>query len=237
MVAVIFGTTGGIGQELALQLAKRRPGPVFGVSRSLAPELDGVTPLRADLLSDDDLETVAETVCAAGTPDLVIIATGILWNEQAGIQPEKSYRQQDLDAFQTVFAANTFGPALVAKHFLARMPREGRGVFAALSARVGSISDNRLGGWHAYRASKAALNMLIRNYAIEQRRKNPDFIAVGLHPGTVDTPLSGPFQANVPDGKLFTPAYSANCLLDVIERLRPDQSGQVLDYAGKPVPE
>ena len=201
MVAVVFGTSGGIGGEMARQLAAKRGGPVFGVSRSQAPAIDGVTPLRADLTDEDALAEVAEAIKAEGKPDLVIVSAGLLSNGEA-LQPEKSYKHQSLDAFQKVFAANTFGPALAAKHMLPLMPRDGRAVFAALSARVGSISDNRLGGWHAYRASKAALNMLIRNYAIEQGRRNEDFIAVGLHPGTVDTKLSEPFQGNVPDKKL-----------------------------------
>ncbi|MEO0786332.1 MAG: SDR family NAD(P)-dependent oxidoreductase [Pseudomonadota bacterium] len=235
MVAVVFGTSGGIGGEMARQLAAKRGGPVFGVSRSQAPAIDGVTPLRADLTDEDALAEVAEAIKAEGKPDLVIVSAGLLSNGEA-LQPEKSYKHQSLDAFQKVFAANTFGPALAAKHMLPLMPRDGRAVFAALSARVGSISDNRLGGWHAYRASKAALNMLIRNYAIEQGRRNEDFIAVGLHPGTVDTKLSEPFQGNVPDKKLFTPEYSAKALLGVIDNLTPEQSGNVYDYAGEPVP-
>ncbi|MEL6662146.1 MAG: SDR family NAD(P)-dependent oxidoreductase [Pseudomonadota bacterium] len=235
MVAVVFGTSGGIGGEMARQLAAKRGGPVFGVSRSQAPAIDGVTPLRADLTDEDALAEVAENIKAEGKPDLVIVSAGLLSNGEA-LQPEKSYKHQSLDAFQKVFAANTFGPALAAKHMLPLMPRDGRAVFAALSARVGSISDNRLGGWHAYRASKAALNMLIRNYAIEQGRRNEDFIAVGLHPGTVDTKLSEPFQGNVPDKKLFTPEYSAKALLGVIDNLTPEQSGNVYDYAGEPVP-
>ena len=131
---------------------------------------------------------------------------------------------------------HTVGPALVAKHMLPLMPRKGRAVFAALSARVGSISDNRLGGWHAYRASKAALNMLVRNYAIEQARINNQFIAVTLHPGTVDTGLSQPFQSNVPDAQLFTPDQSAEYLLNVLDGLTPADTGKCFDWAGKQVP-
>jgi NAD(P)-dependent dehydrogenase (short-subunit alcohol dehydrogenase family) len=116
------------------------------------------------------------------------------------------------------------------------MPRSGRAVFTALSARVGSIGDNRLGGWHAYRASKAALNMLLRNYAIEQARLNSDFIVAGLHPGTVDTRLSKPFQGNVPDGQLFTPQNAAAHLLRVIEGLTPADTGKCFDWAGKEIP-
>ena len=116
------------------------------------------------------------------------------------------------------------------------MPRNGRTVFAALSARVGSISDNQIGGWHAYRASKAALNMLIRNFAIEQARRNEDAIIVSLHPGTVDTALSKPFQRGVPDQQLFTAEQSANYLLDVTSALTPADSGKAFDWAGKEIP-
>ena len=140
-----------------------------------------------------------------------------------------------MDAYEAVFGINTFGPGLVAKHFLPKMAREGRTVFAALSARVGSISDNGFGGWHAYRASKAALNMLIRNLAIEQARKNDQSICVGLHPGTVDTRLSAPFQGNVPDKQLFSPEQSAGYLLDVIDGLTASDTGRLFDWQGKEI--
>ena len=117
-------------------------------------------------------------------------------------------------AWQKLFAVNTTGPALVASALLDALPHEGKSVFAALSARVGSVSDNRLGGWHAYRASKAALNQIIRTCSIELARKRRDALIVGLHPGTVETGLSEPFRGNVPDGKLFTPDYSAGCLFE-----------------------
>ncbi|MEL6956804.1 MAG: SDR family NAD(P)-dependent oxidoreductase, partial [Pseudomonadota bacterium] len=117
MVAVVFGTSGGIGGEMARQLAAKRGGPVFGVSRSQAPAIDGVTPLRADLTDEDALAEVAENIKAEGKPDLVIVSAGLLSNGEA-LQPEKSYKHQSLDAFQKVFAANTFGPALAAKHML-----------------------------------------------------------------------------------------------------------------------
>ena len=152
------------------------------------------------------------------------------------LSPERTLRAQSAAAFEAVFHINTVLPALIAKHMIPLMPRKERAVFAALSARVGSISDNRLGGWHAYRASKAALNMLIKNYAIEQTRRAPDFIAVGLHPGTVDTALSSPFQKGVPEGKLFSPAQSAGYLLSVLGQLTPDDTGKVFDWQGTEVP-
>ncbi|MEO0754312.1 MAG: SDR family NAD(P)-dependent oxidoreductase [Pseudomonadota bacterium] len=235
MVSVVFGVSGGIGRALAGVLAARHPGTVLGFSRSEAVPVDGVQMGRCDITDEAQIAAAAETVAAAGHPDLVIVASGILSDGET-LQPEKTLRHQSMEAFERVFRINTFGPALVAKHILPLMPRKERAVFAALSARVGSISDNSLGGWHAYRSSKAALNMLIRNYAIEQRHRSKQFIAVGLHPGTVDTGLSKPFQGNVPDKKLFTPAFSATRLLDVIDGLTPEQSGKCFDYAGIEVP-
>ena len=134
-----------------------------------------------------------------------------------------------------VFHLNTIGPALVAKHFLPVLPRDRRSLFAALSARVGSIGDNRIGGWHSYRASKAALNMLIRNYAIELGRTHSQAVCVALHPGTVDTALSEPFQANLPEGQLTAPGQAARNLLDVLDGLGSEDSGQLFDWAGKRV--
>ena len=119
------------------------------------------------------------------------------------------------------------------KYFSPKLARDRKSVLASLSARVGSIGDNHLGGWYAYRASKAALNMIIRNAAIEIGRTNSNARIIGLHPGTVDTGLSKPFQGHVPDGKLFTPAYATGQMLNVIDNLAPEDTGHVYDYAGK----
>jgi len=135
-----------------------------------------------------------------------------------------------------MFAINTIGPALIGKHCAPLLRKGGKSVFAAISAKVGSITDNRLGGWHSYRASKAALNMMVRNFAIELGRTNPDAIAVTLHPGTVDTPLSRPFQRNVQPEKLFTPAQSAEYLLAVLDKVTPRDSGDLLSWDGNTLP-
>lgn len=234
MTAIVFGSSGGIGRALVTALLERGEySRVFAVSRTGA-DIDGATPLVADITNESSLAKVATEIKSVGPLRLCIVASGVLSNAQ-GLSPEKSWRDVSLDAFETVFRVNTFGPALVAKHMLTLMPRKDRAVFAALSARVGSISDNRLGGWHAYRASKAALNMMIKTIAIEQARRNDQFIAVGLHPGTVDTELSKPFQRNVPDGKLFSPKQSARYLVDVISGLQPKATGRVFDWAGKEI--
>ena len=188
---------------------------------------------RAEVTDEASLAAAAAALPAP--PRLVIVATGVLHGD--GFAPERTLRQVDAGAMAHVLQVNSIGPALAAKHFLPLMPRQGRSLFAALSARVGSIGDNRLGGWMSYRASKAALNQLIRCFAIEMARTHRDAVVVGLHPGTVDTPLSRPFQANVPEGKLFGPDFSAAALLDVLDRLTPQESGGCFDWAGARIPE
>lgn len=234
MRAVIIGASGGIGRAMVDQLATRdEVEQIHALSRSTITFDSGKVLSRSIDLEHED--SIVDAAAAIDAPDLVIVASGLLSNDD-GLKPEKSLRQQDRRAFEKIFAINTIGPALVAKHFIPVMPRRSRAVFAALSARVGSISDNRIGGWHAYRASKAALNMLIRNYAIEQARRNDQFIAIGLHPGTVDTALSKPFQSGVPETQLFTAEQSAGYLLSVIDGLTPDASGKAFDWAGKEIP-
>ena len=233
----MIGASGGIGRALVDALASRADvRDVRALSRTLiASDHPKISPGTLDICNEDSVRDAAGEIAAGEAPDLIIVASGIL-SDGAALQPEKSYRQQDAEAFQRVFAVNTIGPALVAKHLLPLLPRDRRAVFAALSARVGSISDNRLGGWHAYRASKAALNMLIRNYALELARTHKQAVCVGLHPGTVDTALSAPFQSNVAPEKLFSPAQSAGYLLHVLGNLTPEQSGRVFDWAGKAIP-
>jgi NAD(P)-dependent dehydrogenase (short-subunit alcohol dehydrogenase family) len=183
-----------------------------------------------NLLDESSIAAAAASLTAALPPiSLVLVATGLLHSNQNG--PEKSLRELDPDWMIENFRINAVGPALVAKHFLPIMAKQGPICFAALSARVGSISDNRLGGWHSYRASKSALNMLIRNIAIEWQRKNPQSVVVGLHPGTVETALSAPFKGN-PAHERFSPARAAGDMLSVLHGLQPEQSGQIFAYDG-----
>ena len=156
---------------------------------------------------------------------------GVLHNEK--IFPEKSIRSLQPESFEQVFQINTLGPMLVAKHFLPYMNKSKTTAFTALSARIGSISDNGLGGWYSYRASKAALNMMLKCLAIESRTRYPDLIITGLHPGTVNTGLSEPFKKNVPAEKLFSAEQSANHLLAVINNLLIDDSGKILAWDGQ----
>ncbi|MGF7150844.1 NAD(P)-dependent dehydrogenase (short-subunit alcohol dehydrogenase family) [Sphingomonas zeicaulis] len=227
--AIVIGASGGIGAAFETALIDEG---TFDIVHGFARSRGGAQHL--DLLDEPTIAAAAATVAKGPPPTLVIVATGILHDGDHG--PEKALAQLDPAWLAHVHAVNAIGPALVAKHFLPLMPASGRTVFATLSARVGSIGDNRLGGWHGYRASKAALNMLVRNLSIEERRRNDRAIVVALHPGTVDTALSRPFQGNVQAGRLFTPERAALQLLDVIEELKVIDSGKLFDFEGKEVP-
>jgi hypothetical protein len=198
---------------------------VLGLGRRSSPALD--------LTDEASIAAAARHVEALGAEvRLVIDASGILHDD--GLSPEKSWRDLDAAQMARAFAVNAIGPALLMKHFLPLLPRQGRSVFATLSARVGSIGDNRLGGWYSYRASKAALNQFMRTAAIELGRRQPAALCVALHPGTVATPLSAPFVKAGLD--VQTPQQAADRLLDTIERLPPGSSGGFFDHRGNPVP-
>lgn len=230
--AAIFGASGGLGRAFVEQLAADpRSARVYSGARGeVTLDHAKVVPFRFDLTDPASLEAAARTI---GAPDLVIVATGVLHGET--LAPEKSMRALDPAHLSQAFAINAAGPAMIARHILPAMPRNRRTLFAALSARVGSISDNRLGGWHSYRASKAALNMLIRCLAVEQARSHPHSVCVALHPGTVDTDLSKPFQSAVRADQLFTPAQSAGHLLGVLDTLTPAQSGRLFAWDGQEI--
>jgi NAD(P)-dependent dehydrogenase (short-subunit alcohol dehydrogenase family) len=234
--AVVIGATGGLGSAFVAALT-RDPGvaTVLALSRSGGEGSDGKRQRgRIDLLDDDSIAAAATRAKALPTLRLVIVATGFLHG--AGDRPERSFRDLDAPALSRSFAINTIGPAMVLKHFLPLLPRQGKSVFAALSARVGSISDNRLGGWYGYRAAKAGLNQLLRTASIELGRSHPEAIILGLHPGTVATPLSEPFIASYTANPVFTPEDAAGRLLDVIARADAAWTGTVRDWQGLPVP-
>jgi NAD(P)-dependent dehydrogenase (short-subunit alcohol dehydrogenase family) len=221
--AVVIGAGGGIGAALAAALTAQGH-RVLPLGRATAPPLD--------LLDEAAIAAAAAHAAALGPPALVIDASGFLHG--AGFSPEKSWRELDPAHLAHAFALNAIGPALLMKHFLPLLPRTGRPVFATLSARVGSIGDNRLGGWYAYRASKAALNQLVRTASVELRRRAPNAVCVALHPGTVDTPLSAPFaRAGL---EVRPPEEAAADLLRVIAGLTAAESGGFLDHKGLPVP-
>lgn len=231
----VFGASGGLGAAFIEALHdKENVKHIFGFSRSKSGiDLERYSETSVDITDEDSVQKAAEAV--ENDLHLIIIATGMLHNEDQDIEPEKNIRQITADNLHALFDVNTVGPSLVMKHFLPLMPREERSVCAAVSARVGSISDNGIGGWYAYRTSKAALNMMIKTFAIEVGRRYKKAAIIGLHPGTVDTRLSEPFQANVPDKKLFSPAQAAGYLIDVLDKTDTQSTGLIFDWQGEEV--
>lgn len=219
MRALVVGSSGGIGAALVAALAAKGAS-VTGLSR------------RGDGLDVTDEASVAAALGRLeGAFDTILVATGAL--EIGPHRPEKSLRALDPAALAAQFALNATGPALVLKHALRLMPRDRRAVFAALSARVGSIGDNRLGGWYSYRAAKAALNQLIHTAAIEVARTHPQAVLACLHPGTVETKFTEKYVGSHPT---VPPAVAAANLLAVIDGLTPAQTGGFFDWQGKAVP-
>lgn len=240
--ALVFGASGALGGAFVELLARHpRVALVYAAARRTSAlrargfDEARVRPLDFDLEDECRIHGAVAAAAADGPLDLVIVATGVLHDGQR-LQPEKSWRHLTAESLQRAFALNSTGPALIAKHALEVLARDRKAVFAAISARVGSIEDNRLGGWHAYRAAKAALHMLIRCFAIELARRNPTALCLALHPGSVDSRLSRPFQSAVPAGRLFTPEQSARALLEVIDRCSVADSGRAWAWDGKPLP-
>lgn len=242
--AVVIGHSGAIGgavvdtlladDNVAQISAGARRGGVTRMVSDADQRSGKVAQWPIDIGDEASIIAFAKHVAQGPPPRLILLTTGLL--QDAGHQPEKRWQSLDAAALQRSFLVNTIGPALVAKHLLPLLPRSGKAVFAVLSARVGSISDNRLGGWYGYRASKAALNMLVKTLSIELARNRPEALCVSLHPGTVDSALSRPFQANVAPEKLFTPAQSARHLLQVIDSLSADRSGELIGWDGQTIP-
>lgn len=232
--AIVVGATGGVGSALAAALdADPRCGLVARLSRSCPAEVASGLFLPVDLLDENSVARAAETLSARAPFHLIITAVGVLRAE--GLEPEKSLRALAPDALARSYAINAIGPALVIKHFAPLLPKAGPCVLATLSAKVGSIGDNRLGGWYAYRAAKAGLNQLIRTAAIEIARTRPEARILALHPGTVATRLSDGFN---PSHEVFTPDDAARRLLAVMaEAARPGAgSGRFLNWDGTELP-
>jgi len=225
-VAVVVGATGGIGAALVHAIAQS--GQFCEVR-----EFGRTTSQVLDLFSEETIEAAAASIDnSALQPRLIVDATGLLHGD--GLMPEKSMTQLDGAQLAKLFAVNATGPALLMKHFLPLLPKEGKSVFATLSAKVGSIGDNQLGGWYGYRASKAALNQFVRTAAIELKRRKPSAVCVALHPGTVATDLSSPFAKS--GLTLQSPEEAAGRLLTSIEGLSADQSGGFFSYEGEVLP-
>ncbi len=231
---LIIGSSGGIGKAFANFYNKDANNKVIGLSRS---QEDFNTLLYAnhyiDLEKENTIEDAATSVTKHGPFQLIIVASGILHGEN--FAPEKSYKHISAESFKKILNINTIGPALVGKSFIPLLDKHNPSVLAFLSARVGSISDNRLGGWHAYRSSKASLNMLIKNFSLELKRTNKQAKVIGLHPGTVDSKLSKPFQKNVEESKLFSPEFSAEAMARVIDNTKQEDTGSVLAFDGSTI--
>lgn len=229
----IIGASGGIGSALtSLLVEDDKVAKIYAFSRS--QNIISHSKLSSHSIDLENEQSIEDAVQNIQEPlDMVLVATGFLHDDI--LAPEKSLRDLNMDAFQKSFAVNIFGPALVAKYFLPHIPRDKKSVFAAVSARVGSISDNHIGGWYAYRAAKAALNMFLKTTSIEIARRYKHAAVIGLHPGTVDTKLSKPFQANV-GHDIFTPEQSAQYLLNVIDQIGAEDSGKIFAWDGQSIP-
>jgi len=234
LTVAVIGATGGIGNAFIEALStEENVDKIYIYSRTQPETIHAKAQwAKMDITNEHSIENALSSLEDIKF-DIVINATGRL--SVGNNSPERNLRDIDLENFETIFAVNAHAPALLMKHFLPLLNKESKSVFASLSARVGSISDNQLGGWYAYRASKAALNMLIKTASIEVARRNKTACVIGLHPGTVDTQLSQPFKTNVPEGKLFTPNFSAESMLSVINKIDADQTGRCFDFDGKEV--
>lgn len=231
----IVGASGGLGRALVRLYAAESSNKVFALSRSTVDFVENnVTNVKIDYEDEASISDAAEKVGLDPGLDIIVVATGILHDNN--MMPEKSLKQLSLDGLQKNFLVNSIGPMLVAKYFTPLLNKNTPSVFAALSARVGSIEDNRLGGWYSYRASKAALNMLIKTTSVELARTNKNAIIVGLHPGTVATKLSEPFQARVPESKLFSTEFAAEKLVEVLSGLSSGDSGYIFAWDGQKIP-
>jgi NAD(P)-dependent dehydrogenase (short-subunit alcohol dehydrogenase family) len=232
MADLLIIGSGGIGQAFAEQSTIRSPETrVLTTTRSSL----GDEPIVLDLTDTHTYQPCINQLKELEfNPARIIFSQGLLHNETQ--RPEKSLREMDLDWMTQVMQVNALGPMAFLAQLMRLIPRQAEMQIAFLSARVGSISDNQLGGWYGYRASKAALNMLIKTLSIELARTHPKVQLLALHPGTTDTELSKPFQARVPEGKLFTTTFAASALLDVMDSARGGQSGQFLAWDGASIP-
>lgn len=245
---LIIGGTGGIGRAMVEQLvsaASKQNQPqvtIFATYYKNVPdfEADNLHWLPMNICDEESIKQAADTIKQqTANIDWVINCAGLL--HSGAQQPEKALRQVETDFFLENMQVNALASLLIAKHvkpLLAKAKRSNDkpAIFATISARVGSISDNQLGGWYSYRMSKAALNMGMKNLSIEWARSLKDVCVVVMQPGTVNTQLSAPFQGNVADGHLFSPAYSAECLLEVLSNMSAAQSGSFVDWAGESIP-
>jgi NAD(P)-dependent dehydrogenase (short-subunit alcohol dehydrogenase family) len=245
---VVQGASRGVGLALAealledpgvaqvVALARGAVGST-GLRDLAARHGDRLLSLSMDVTREEDIAAVAARLEAASSPVHGLFnVSGLLHDPATGMGPEKRLEHLDPAHAQRAFAVHALGPALMVKHLLPALRRAPRSVVANLSARVGSIGDNRLGGWYSYRATKAAQNQMTRTLSVELARRSPGTVVVALHPGTVETDLSAPFRGGVAAERLFTPAMSAGHLLAVVRGLTPSDSGRFLAWDGAEIP-
>ncbi len=244
--ALIMGASSGIGHAMAERLAAdpfietlvlcsrraRSSAPLLALQSQLAAAGKQCLLLDVDITDEASLSAMTDHLKkGAQAIDLIVNTAGLLHSKD--VSPEKALEHVSLSSMQRVFAVNAFGPILLAQALMPWLKARRPVVFASLSARVGSITDNRLGGWYSYRASKAAQNQLLKTLAIELARRNPEAVVLALHPGTTDTDLSRPFQANVAQEKLFTPTFVAEQLLQQIMQVTAEDTGSFIAWNGQ----
>jgi len=244
--ALIVGASRGIGLAWVEHMLKLSPSvQVIAAARSVSTNealaaLEQAHPGQLTRIDMDitDEESVARAVASVKDQSLgmVVNATGVLHDSSMGVFPEKRLEDLKWSSFESLMRINAFSNVMLLAQLLPKFKKDQPTYFAALSARVGSISDNRIGGWYSYRASKAALNQIIKTASIETKRRYPQLILAALHPGTTDTDLSKPFQANVPAEKLFTPQFVAERLMSVLMGLTPEDSGGFFAWDGQSIP-
>lgn len=229
---LIFGAGGGLGLALA-QHALERGDSVIAVSRSAQPKAFTGQWIQVQGYEPEHLKPVLDAI-EGQTLAGVVSALGILHTNN--FMPEKRLEDLSAEALEQTYYVNAILPMLLLQALKSNLPTKSPCVWVQLSAKVGSITDNYLGGWYSYRASKAALNMLLKTAAIELKRTHKQLTIAAIHPGTTDTELSKPFQQRLPADKLYTPELSAERIWQVIANLEPEQSGQLFHWDGKQLP-
>lgn len=235
-IVAVIGSSGAIGNALSNRLLEDDSvETIYKFSRSQKSEGNQKEKnFFIDIEDENSIKKSTENIPEDIKFDMIFVATGILHNDD-DIFPEKSIKDINADKLKRVLSINTIGPTLVGKYFIPYLNNKSKSIFAFLSARVGSISENKLGGWYSYRSSKTALNQIIKNFSIEIKRTNPNAIFVGLQPGTVSSFLSKPFEKNVKSENLFTPDFSASKLLEVIDNLESKDTGKLIAWNGEEI--
>lgn len=231
---LISGGSGGIGLAIVKacsELAGVKQITATYLTNPPAFSAQNLTWKQADLTQESQVKALAQEVSSI---DLLVNAAGLLHNSEH--QPEKTLKQFDVDFFYQNMSVNLLTSILLAKYVQPKLKAGHTTFFVSVSAKVGSLSDNRLGGWLSYRTSKAALNMAMKTIALEWRRTVPNCCVMLFHPGTTDTPLSEPFQKNLPEGQLHSPDLTAQALMALIKKLTPEDSGRFFSYNGEEIP-